>query len=37
MLWASEAVAAAFDITSLSFVAASERFTAVGRLKKHER
>lgn len=30
---ASNAVAAAFDITPLSFVAASERFTAVGRLK----
>jgi hypothetical protein len=29
-----EAAAAAFDTTSLSFVAASERLTAVGRLKE---
>jgi hypothetical protein len=29
-----EAAAAAIDTTSLSFVAASERLTAVGRLKE---
>ena len=36
MLSASEAVADAFDTTSLSFVAASERLTAVGRLNKQQ-
>lgn len=34
---ASEEVEAALDMTSLSFIAASERLTAVGRLTKCER